>query len=154
MASAVFSDTLSISNNTRVRARVFQPGMSPGPVVGQVYLFADASLLDFDSNLPLILVDSFGQNFVNGQDYKPVYSIFIDTETAGRAAISDQPDYAGRGGLKVRGSSSANFSKKSYAFETWNEDGQDRSVPLLDLAPAPCWQRPRSFIIKKKNLLR
>ena len=147
-ASAVFTNPLSFSSNTRVRARVFEPGMSPGPIVGQVYLFADPSLQNFDSNLPLILVDSFGQNFVNGEDYKPVYSIFIDTQLTGRAAIVGQPDYAGRGGLKIRGSSSANFSKKSYSFETWNEIDQDRGVPLLGLPSESDWVLYAPYIDK------
>ena len=137
--STVYPNQLSISSNSRVRARVFEPGLSSGPVVSHAYFFADASLQGFDSNLPLILIDSFGQNFVNGDDLKPVYSVFIDTNTTGRADILGPADYAGRGGLKIRGSFSAMFSKKAYAFETWDEDDQDRSVPLFGLPADSDW---------------
>ncbi|MDG2396755.1 MAG: CotH kinase family protein [Flavobacteriaceae bacterium] len=42
-------------------------------------------------------------------------------------------------GIEIRGSSSQMFPKKSYGFETWDEDGKDINVSLADFPEEEDW---------------
>ena len=47
--------------------------------------------------------------------------------------------HQGRVGIHVRGNTSRDFDKKSYAFETWNENDEDLDVALLGLPAEEDW---------------
>ncbi len=136
-------------SSTRIRARAFQSGLAPGPVRTEAYLAISPGLAAFDSNLPMVLIDTFGQampatwwsnNMVIHQDPIAAYATFIDTnKVKGRAATTDQPDYAGRVGMNIRGQSTADLDKKPYKLETWDEDDRDRSVSLLGFPSDSDW---------------
>ncbi|MCU0253906.1 MAG: CotH kinase family protein, partial [Acidobacteria bacterium] len=133
----IYSAPLAITNSTRVRARVFQPGLAPGPVVSRLYAKLDPSVLTFSSNLPIVVVHTFGSGIAQDWLTETLTSV-IDT-TAGRATITDQPDFVGPAGIRIRGSSSTQFPKKQYALETWDDDRKDREVAFLDLPPESDW---------------
>jgi len=66
--------------------------------------------------------------------------VFIDTDAStGRASILGEPDFAGHCGMHVRGSSSADYDKKQYKLETWDEADQDLDTPLLGLPEESDW---------------
>ena len=44
----------------------------------------------------------------------------------------DSTVFEGPIGIEIRGSSSQMFPKKSYGFETWDEENNDLNVELLD----------------------
>lgn len=139
-----YSGPIMISETTWVRARAYEPGLLPGPIVSQVYLGLDSNVEEFHSNLPIVVVDTFGHN-IDGETgasrpWRPVMAVFIDTdEENGRAAITDEPDFAGYGGMHVRGASSTQYPKKSYAMETWDESGNDRNVSILGFPLESDW---------------
>ena len=47
--------------------------------------------------------------------------------------------HEGRAGIHVRGNTSRDFEKKSYALETWNANNEDLNVPLLGLPAEEDW---------------
>jgi hypothetical protein len=47
--------------------------------------------------------------------------------------------YQGNIGIEIRGSSSQQFDKKSYGFETWDSDGNDLKVALAGFAEEEDW---------------
>src|SRR5260370_4663098 len=61
--STVYSAGLNITNSTLVRARAFETGAPAGPPVSQTYVLLSPELLDFSSNLPLFIINTFGQGF-------------------------------------------------------------------------------------------
>ncbi|MHC4608495.1 MAG: CotH kinase family protein [Planctomycetota bacterium] len=132
---------IRIRNTTQVRARVFEEGRAPGPIVTHVYFALARDLHDFRSNLPIILVDTFGFDFNTEakpgepRPYRPVSVAFID----GDAKITDPPVFAGRAAMHVRGQSTTGYAKKQYALEIRGEDDADRDVPLLDLPAESDW---------------
>jgi len=154
VSSTLYNDVSGISINNsasrRIRARAFQSGLAPGPVRTEAYLAVSPALEAFDSNLPIVLIDTFGQGLPtsweddNGMVFNPepiaTYAAFIDTNTvSGRAATTDQPDWAGRAGMGERGQSSAFMPKKPYKLETWNENDDDQNVSLLGLPSDSDW---------------
>ncbi len=60
--------------------------------------------------------------------------------------------HQGRIGIHVRGNTSRDFDKKSYAFETWNEDDEDLDVALLGLPAEEDWVLQGPF--SDKTLIR
>ena len=140
--SNVYTGPVTISKTTRFRARAFIDGMIPSEVVSECFFKIAPSIANFNSNLPIIIIDTFGAYIQPpGDDYDSVYaaSIFIDTNDTGRAAITDEPDYCGNSGVQRRGQTSDAFAKKQYAFETWDEANNDKDVSLLNFPIESDW---------------
>jgi hypothetical protein len=124
--------------------------LAPGPVTSQTYLPLAADVQGFSSNLPIVIVDTAGFNIDTENDPsvdytpRPVCAAFIDTNDTGRASVKDLSDFAGRGGLKVRGDSSAgnwvatNWAKQ-YSFETWDENNDNLNVSILGFPSESKW---------------
>ena len=60
--------------------------------------------------------------------------------------------HQGRVGIHVRGNTSRDFDKKSYAFETWDENDEDLDVALLGLPAEEDWVLQGPF--SDKTLIR
>jgi len=133
-SSLVYTGPLQIDTTTRIRARAYQDGLfGPSPVVSHGYLKLDGTVAGFSSDLPLIVLDTFGTGL--GDTWlTPATAVFIEPDGDGRAAIAAEPDFAGRAGLRIRGQSSQGFPKKQYAFETWAEGNEDTAPIAADAA--------------------
>lgn len=134
--SEEYTGPLTITEATRLRARAFEPNRSPGPTTTSGYIQAGESLTNFEgggafeSNLPLIIIDSFGERRIDSSSTTMVPSIgvFIDPGEDGRTSIFDTPDYAGRLGGRIRGQSSQGWAKKQYAIEFIQGDTDDSEL--------------------------
>jgi len=137
----LYTGPIPISRTTWIRARVFASGLAAGPTVSKVYMKLDPDVDDFESNLPIVLIDSFGSNIdYADRNFHPVISVFINTdEVTGKAAITDPANWAGYGGMHIRGASTARYPKRQYRFETWDEYGEDKDASLLGLPSESDW---------------
>ena len=133
-----YTEPLTLTKTTFVRAAVVRSGEEPGPVVEQTYIGLGADMSSFSSNLPLVAIDTLGGS-VNDSYYRRVASAFVDVAEDGRTQLTDAPDFVGVGGIKYRGSSSMNFAKKQYAFETWGMNKDDLDVSLFGLPAESDW---------------
>ncbi|MFH1107984.1 MAG: CotH kinase family protein [Planctomycetota bacterium] len=132
-----YSGPIPIAGTTHLRARVLEAEKAPGPIGRRLYSKLDASVLAFDSNLPLVVVDTFGRP-LNQNWYTLGLASFIEL-TNGRARATDTPEHLGRAGLKLRGSSSMGFPKKQFALEMWDEDNRDVDVSVLGFPANSDW---------------
>lgn len=145
-ASPLWSGPFRLLNATRIKAAVFDPAglYEASEVITRHFTKVKPDLAEFSSNLPIVLVDSFGIN-VDGlgktPDFTEAFSAFIDRDEAtGRASLLGAPDFVGNSGIRVRGSSSAwLFPKKQYRFETWDAQGNDDDVSLFGLPAESDW---------------
>ncbi|MBM3836906.1 MAG: hypothetical protein FJ398_02890 [Verrucomicrobia bacterium] len=150
-ASLLLTNSLSITQFTTVKARVYAPGHLPGRASSRTFVPMDASLANyagtgkvFDSNLPLIFVDSFGVNIDGStggsRPFRPSYAVVIQRDPkTGRASLTTPPEYAGPAGVHVRGESSAGFDQRSYSLELWDEAARDRDASLLGMPAESDW---------------
>jgi hypothetical protein len=161
-ASPVYTGPITLSETTWVRARACEPALLPGPVVSQVYLALAADVADFTSNLPLVVVDTFGFDIDSEwnpslpRPLRPAMAVFIDTGAGDRAAIVAPADYSGYAGIHVRGHSSASlFEKKQYKLETWDEYADDLVASVLGFPADSDWvlYAPYSDKTLMRNLL-
>ncbi len=150
-SSPIYSVPISITKLTVIRARAFAPGHLPGRVTSRMFVMMDASLLDysgvgkvFDSNLPLVFLDSFGVSIDGStggsRPFRPSLAVVIQPDPrTGRASLTSPPDYVGPAGVHLRGESSIGFDQRSYAFEIWDETAKDLDVGLLGMPADSDW---------------
>ena len=143
----------AVSTSMNLRARIFTPNMLPGPVTSRTFLLIDSTLTNyngsgqvFSSHLPIIVLDSFGVPVDSYSDpnaprsYRYSYAVSIDKDATGRASLTSPViDFQGRGGTHVRGSSSAGFPQKQYAWETWDDTNNGVKTPLLGMPAGSAW---------------
>jgi hypothetical protein len=91
----------------------------------------------FASNLPIVMINTFGTPISDTVDNAASASI-IDT-TSGTAHALDTPNYDGRLGFRIRGSTSENYPKKQYSLELWDESNNDKKVSLLGMPADSDW---------------
>jgi len=136
--SKLYTGSIPISGTVEVMASAYEAGKAPSPVAGSTYIALDSSVQGFNSNLPIVIVDTKSQGIGTGT-YTRVSSVFIDTNVDGRARITDSADFAGRGGIRIRGRSTAGQPKRSYNFEVWDEDSLDKDVSIFGLPAESDW---------------
>lgn len=136
--STVYESPLTLSVTTAVRARVFEPGLLPGPTVERNYVILATRIVDDSSNIPLVIVNTFGRS-IGGSILTPMHIHIVDVGADGRAHLTGTPDFSGRGGIKTRGSSTGGRAKVSFSFEIWDEENEDRDVSILGMPPESDW---------------
>lgn len=109
-----------------------------------IFLNANKAIakLDFtSSNLPLIFIDTQGQQIRNSRRIIATMGI-IDNGAGQRNNISDQfNNYNGRIAIELRGSSGLwqQWPKQMYGFETQENEGNNNNVSLLGLPNENDW---------------
>ena len=127
----VYTGPISVTASMEIRARSFDGELLPSVESTETYVILDSAVQSFNSNLPIVVVDTFGRT-IGQNDFTLIHASVIDIDqVTGRAGITDELNFGGRGGLKVRGSSSTGFPKKQWAFEAWDEFGDDLETQIL-----------------------
>ncbi|MDB6080155.1 MAG: hypothetical protein JWO82_3902, partial [Akkermansiaceae bacterium] len=152
--SPPYSGPVGVSATTTVRARVFTPGRLPGPISSRSFLQMDSTLTNyhssgqpFSSNLPIIVMDSFGvpvdsyNSDTQPRPYRLTYSVVIDKDplATGRAEITGPANFQGRSGTHVRGETSADFPQRSYTWELWDNKNEDKASSILGFPAESDW---------------
>ncbi|MCA9218540.1 MAG: lamin tail domain-containing protein [Planctomycetales bacterium] len=124
--SPVYTAPMTITAQTRLRARAFEPDKSPGPVSTSGFIKVAAELVNFEntgkpfeSNLPVIIVDSFQSRRINSDTRRmtPSSAVFLEVGEDGTTGLFDTPELTTRVGMRIRGQTSEGFAKKQYAVE-------------------------------------
>ncbi|MBN2137925.1 MAG: lamin tail domain-containing protein, partial [Sedimentisphaerales bacterium] len=119
--STEYTGPIPLVYTTEVIARVFEPGKAPGPFVSKTYVGLSSAVSGFNSNIPIVVVDTKGQ-LINDSMYTRCFAAFMEKPVSGgRVNITDSPDFVGRCGIRIRGSSTAGEPKHQYSLETWDE---------------------------------
>lgn len=144
-SSPVYTGPITISSTKEIIARSFEPGFADSEVKGKNFVKVSNEVADFNSNLPVVILDSFGYN-IDGENsptieypYRNVYAIVIGPNDAGRATVKDEPVCQTRGGMRVRGQTSAGYPKRQYKFESWNYMGSEKDVSFLGMPADSDW---------------
>jgi hypothetical protein len=137
-ASAAYTEPITIDKTVMVRARTFAPGRAPSPFAVRTFVPLDPTMQAFSSNLPIVILTTFGRQPQEGT-FTPVQVSLIDSGPDGRATPFLEPNYIGGAKVKIRGSSSLGFPKKSFNFEIDDIDGDDLDVSLLNMPADSDW---------------
>ncbi|HVR73038.1 MAG TPA: CotH kinase family protein [Planctomycetota bacterium] len=137
--STLYTAPLTLEATTMVRVRAFQPGYLPSPVVSRTFIQLQANVKDFTSNLPILVLESFGRPVSDAALTLGFGALMDVSRTTGRSSITGPPGVAEKVAFKWRGSSSLGFPKKNYALEIEDEVGEDKDVSILGMAPDSDW---------------
>ncbi|MDA7888765.1 CotH kinase family protein, partial [Akkermansiaceae bacterium] len=118
------------------------PGSLPGEGRTEGYYLLDPTEAGFSSNLPIVLLSTFGKGSPeapNGNRKESFMLIYEPDPLTGRASFSDTPTVATRSGIRKRGSSSAGFAKYAMSLESWDEFNEDKDIKPLGLSSEADW---------------
>ncbi|HPS55593.1 MAG TPA: CotH kinase family protein, partial [Sedimentisphaerales bacterium] len=157
-ASEKYTTPITIDGTTIIRAIAKNGDMAPSEPVTETYIQLSPEVADFNSNLPLFIIESFGDTRVdNSSNEEYIYntSVFINTYNNERAYLTNPTEYFGRSGIRVRGSSTAGAAKHQYAFEIWDEYNEDKDASIFGLPSESDWvvQGPYSDKTLMRNYL-
>jgi len=144
-ASALYEAPLRVDRTLRIRAREFLAGHIPGPICGTAYTLVDPTLQGHSSNLPLVILDTYGSAI--SQDSRTRGTVTILKPVDGRtrlpgdlgALLPAELDVHTRATFEIRGSSSTQFPKQSMGLELRHDDDSDRSMSILGLPADSDW---------------
>jgi hypothetical protein len=136
-ASREYSGPITLSTTTLVNAKSFEPGIAPSVTVSQTYMLLDGNLADFTSNLPLVIINAFGQQ-INKEATVPASLRVIDPGQQ-RSSLTATGGFTGRCEIKLRGFSSLRFPKHSYTVKTRTDTGEPLHVSILGMPKESEW---------------
>ncbi len=92
----------------------------------------------FGSNLPIVVIDTYGQNILN---YPRIicHMGIIDNDTTANSIGDNFNGYDGMINIEIRGSSSQMYPKKQYALETQDIAGENLNVSILGMPSENDW---------------
>jgi len=138
--SPIYTDPIRIEATTWVQAISVDPGAAPSGVTSRWHMKVGEGLHDFTSDLPVVVVDNFGQGALNQTTYQ--YSgmaIFEPDPITGRTSLLTTPQLETRAGLKVRGQDSSGKPKQHYAVEAWDERNRDTEISPFGFPAESDW---------------
>jgi hypothetical protein len=136
-SSAVYQSPLLLTNSTLVRAKAFAPGHPTSAGAAEHYTLLDEDLLEFSSNLPLVILNSFGTNFARERKIEAGVQL-IDSGNA-RAKLTATPALSAPCLANVRGRASLRYPKNSFTLKITDPAGDPRKVSLLGLPAESDW---------------
>jgi hypothetical protein len=134
--SPVYSAALSLTETTEVRAQAFVGGTANGAITTGLYI---ARTFDASSNLPLIVLDSYGSGKSEDKEVTFRAAVMVFEPSAGEASLATLPTLATPAGYHIRGQSSAGFPQTPYKVEFWDGMDQDADYPLLGMPAESDW---------------
>lgn len=139
-SSSLYTSPLNIGSSILLRARSFEAGLAAGTVTEEGFIRLSSTALSFSSDIPVVIMERFsgGPTAANGKAFT-FFAFFEPDPISGRTTLNRPYDLGTRGGWKVRGSSSAGFSKKAFSIEAWNELNDNKGISPLGMAEESDW---------------
>ncbi len=139
-SSPVFTGPITISTTSVIRAAIFNENGSRGPVRSANFARVDASLGAFSSRLPVLVIDNLGAGpLVKDEIDHEAWIYTYPARGNGMPTFLGTPELATESTTSVRGSSSAEFPKKSFNVTFRDAEGSKRAAAPLDLPAAEKW---------------
>ena len=104
--STLYTDSLSITQTARLRARAFHPVRLPGPTVSRYYLFLAGDTQTFTSDLPVIVIENFDAGSIPGGTVElqsVAVAVLEPDAVSGRTSMTDGAELLARAGHQEKG---------------------------------------------------
>ena len=150
-SSTLYSSPVNINTTTYLRAIAVREGVN-GAVTGESYIRLAADLANYESDLPLMVIDNFGAGQVPAKGWSgtgsgvqqvarqsAVWATFDSNETTGIAALADSPQMISRTGIRGRGAFSSTWSQKPFSVEVWDETQNEKEIEVLGMPAHSDW---------------
>jgi hypothetical protein len=145
----LYTEPLTLTASTRLRAVAVQSG-EISTVSGASYVRLAPDLRNYQSPLPLLVIENFGQGVIPQKGWSgtgagvrqvPRQEAFWATfeRRGATATFADSPQMQGRIGIRGRGAYSTTWDQKPYSVESLDEAGAERKVAPLGLPAHADW---------------
>ena len=131
--STLYTEALTVSTTTQIRARAFRSEFVPSEVVSETYIKLASDVLQESSNLPFIVIDNYQQNVPVDRVFRDGFMAVFEPDATGRSRLTNSADLTSRIVWHRRGASTFGNPKLNMRIETTDEVGADRPVQLLGL---------------------
>lgn len=144
-ASTLYSGPIALSSSKLIRAAVFdtqtgRKGLTKTAHYALLETGGTANTSNFTSNLPIVVTDTHGTAPADkGSNTYTTSTFHLFEPVGGVARLNATPNLVSRAGVRVRGSSSSGFPKKSLALEFWDERNADLDQPIPGFASESDW---------------
>jgi hypothetical protein len=91
------------------------------------------------SNLPIVVITTNNGQAIPDDPKIPAVIKIFNKGTGQRNYLTDVPEFDGHLGIEIRGSSSQQFPKKSYGFESWDAQGNSIDTSFLGMPSESDW---------------
>jgi len=136
-SSPTYATRLPIAGTTLVRAKIFAKQGANSISAAAVYTMIEDDLANFSSNLPLVIVNSFGTNIVHEKKIEGAVQ-FVDGATS-RTRLASSVNFSGRCRINIRGRASLRYPKNSFSVKTINGDGDSAPASILGFPSGADW---------------
>ncbi|MCA8976791.1 MAG: CotH kinase family protein [Planctomycetes bacterium] len=137
-SSPVLDRPIAVERSAVLRARRFRTGRAPSPIASVHYTALASDLADYRSDLPMLVISTHGAA-VENKEWVDGHISAIALGDSGTCTLSDTPQYCGHGAIRLRGSSTLNLPKRSYAIELRTDEGRGLEVPLFGMPSSDDW---------------
>lgn len=147
----LYTSPVNLGSTTHLRAIAVREGVS-GPISGENYIRLAADLANYESDLPLMIIDNFGAGTIPAKGWSgtgsgvqqvarqsAVWATFDRDEVTGMASLADAPQMISRTGVRGRGAFSSTWSEKPYSMEVWDEYEEEKDVDVLGMPAHSDW---------------
>jgi len=135
--SQAYSEPIALTGSALLKAKNFAPDQLPSGTVTETFTFADETAANFNSNLPLLVINPFGQ-YLSANNRSIVSARFIDM-VKGRSTLLGPADFDGRVSANVRGFSTLRQPKNSLTVRLVDENQDKIKTSLLGLPKESDW---------------
>lgn len=134
-SSPVYAAPIAVTGPTRITARVYKEGLAPGIPERNTYIILDPGVAGFTTNVPLVLVTTFGKAIgtnCGGGPYTPGHVLIITPNEQGTAVITDAAEVSSGAAFRRRGSSTCGVEKMAFNVEFRDSYDGDKEVKVFD----------------------
>jgi hypothetical protein len=144
--SPLYTGPISITNSIQVRARTFVPGLFPGDVQSQNYIYLDTAttnVVNFKSTLPILVLHNHGGGAIpvseNSGGYAQFAMLQVFEPKNGVSSLTNIPDLAMPATIHRRGQATLYNPKANLRLETIDEHDGGKSASLLGFPADNDW---------------
>lgn len=139
--SPAFAEQVLVSGTTLVRARAFEPGYVPSPVVSGIFIFLEPGVQAFTSDLPIVVVDNLGVGDIPSVEPKQPAIMAVLEPQNGVCSLVGDVALTTRIAARRRGETSLRPThlKPNLAIESHGELDDDVDIEPLGMPADSDW---------------
>jgi hypothetical protein len=135
--SPEYSQPVTVNRSMLIKAKTFLANHAPSATGIETYTILDPDLANFTSNLPIIIINSFGR-YISANNKSPISVRFINSRN-GRTSLLGAADFDGRATANIRGYSTLRQPKNSMTVRLRDENGDKIKAGLFGLPKESDW---------------
>lgn len=136
-SSKLYSEALTISSTTQLRAAAFVDGKMSGLPSTAIYIARD---FDYTSDIPILIMEGYGGGAPQDKYTYLDLGVMTFDPVDGKSSLDNLPTLSTRAGYHLRGQSSMMLFKQApYKIELWDNFNNDVDHPVMGMPSDADW---------------